>query len=151
MKILVARYWIVIIVSGSNSQRQTFLLKRLHNRVIKWCSVSYIIVGVGLLSSLYSPFIERCIINQAVKIYEFPDLRAYHRYWKPHSTRLLSTHVLNHWKKTFRFSFQNGSDNGLSHGRHQAIIPNILSLTLRNKHHWNLHRRNSCIFMQENA
>ena len=48
-----------------------------------------------------------------------------------------------------------GSDNGLSHGRRQAIIRtnagwNIVNKTLRNKLQWNFNR-NSNIFIQENA
>ena len=47
-----------------------------------------------------------------------------------------------------------GSDNGLSPGRHQAIIGTSAAMwlvrTLKNKLRWSLNR-NSCIFMQGNA
>ena len=46
-----------------------------------------------------------------------------------------------------------GSDNGLSPGRHQAIIwtnAEILLIHLRDEFQWNL-KRNSYIFIQENA
>ena len=66
--------------------------------------------------------------------------------------------VLTHWGRETHICVSEltsiGSDNGLSPGRHQAIIRTnagiLLKKTLRNKLQWNF-SRNSKIFIQENA
>ena len=66
--------------------------------------------------------------------------------------------LLTHWGRVTHICVSKltiiGSDNGLSPDRRQAIIwtndKNMVDFNLRNKLQWNL-KRNSCIFIQENA
>ena len=64
------------------------------------------------------------------------------------------TWPLTHWGRMTHICVSKltitGSDNGLSSGRHQAIIWDIVNWNVVNKLQWNL-KRNSYIFIQENA